>query len=227
MDVVIHLASAGVSPKQASWSELVQVNVVGNLQLLERAAEQGVRRFVIAGTSHEYGNAARRYDAIPPDAPLEPLSAYGASKAAAYHLARTFAIERKLELCYARIFSSYGQGQYINNFWPSLCNAALNGDDFPMTSGKQVSDFIPVSDVAAHLLDACSRSDISAGTPLVVNVGSGVPMSLIDFAQAEWKRLGAVGKLLPASIPERPNQIDRYVPDVRGLRRSSNSLINL
>ena len=84
VDAVVHLAAAGVSPKQARWSELVQVNVVGSLQLLEMAKEIGVRRFVVAGTSHEYGNAARRYEAIPPDSPLEPVNAYGASKAAGF-----------------------------------------------------------------------------------------------------------------------------------------------
>jgi UDP-glucose 4-epimerase len=218
VEAVLHLASAGVSPKPASWDELVQANVAGSLRLLERAAEAGVRRCVVAGTSHEYGNAARRYDAIPPDAPLEPLSPYGASKAAAFQLLRAFAIARGLELFYGRIFSSYGEGQFEGNFWPSLRRAALAGDDFPMTSGRQISDFIPVAAVAAHLLQACRRDDIGAGVPLVTNVGSGVATSLLAFAEAEWERLRATGRLLPASLPDRPDQIERYVPDLRRLR---------
>lgn len=224
IDAVIHLASAGVSPKKASWNDLVQVNVVGSQRLLHLASNAGVRRYVLAGTSHEYGNAARRYDAIPPDAPLEPLNAYGASKAASFQLSRTFAIDRQLELCYARIFSAYGEGQYEGNFWPSLCSAALSGCDFSMTSGKQISDFIPVKQVASYLLEACVRSDINAGIPLVVNIGSGVPTSLLAFAQAEWKRLGATGKLLPGIISDRSNQIERYVPDLTGLGTLPNSL---
>ena len=227
VDAVLHLASAGVSPKKASWRELIQSNIVGAHQLFELAADAGVRRYVVAGTSHEYGSAARRYDAIPPDAPLEPLNAYGASKAAAFQLIRSFAIERHLELCYARIFSAYGSGQYESNFWPSLCTAALKGDDFPMTSGKQISDFIPVTAVADHLLEACLRPDIMRGAPLVVNIGSGVASSLLTFAQEEWKRLGATGKLLPASLPERPNQIERCVPDLCGLRILSNFHVNI
>jgi UDP-glucose 4-epimerase len=217
VEAVLHLASAGVSPKKASWSELVQANVVGSLRLLELAAETGVRRCVVAGTSHEYGNAARRYYAIPPDAPLEPLSAYGASKAAAFQLLRSFSIEQGLELFYGRIFSAYGEGQFAGNFWPSMRRAALAGDDFAMTSGRQVSDFIPVSAVASHLLEACTRRDIRAGAPLVTNIGSGMATSLFAFAEAEWGRLGATGRLLPASLPDRPDQIERYVPDLRGL----------
>ena len=70
IDVVLHLASVGVSPKDASWTQLEQVNVAGSLRLMELALKVGVLRFVVAGSSHEYGNAARRYEVIPPDAPL-------------------------------------------------------------------------------------------------------------------------------------------------------------
>ncbi len=224
IEAVLHLASAGVSPKQVPWDELVQANVAGSLRLLELAAEAGVRRCVVAGSSHEYGNAARRYQAIPPDATLEPLSPYGASKAAAFQLLRAFAIARGLELVYGRIFSAYGEGQFEGNVWPSLRRAALAGEDFPMTSGRQVSDFIPVSDVAAHLLAACSRPDVAAGVPLVVNIGSGVATSLLAFAAAEWERLGATGRLRPGVLPDRPDQIERYVPDLAGLRLPASPL---
>jgi len=217
-EVVLHLASAGVSPKKVPWAELVQANVAGSLRLLELAAEAGVRRCVVTGTSHEYGNAARRFEAIPPAAPLEPLSAYGASKAAAFQLLRAFAIAQGLELFYGRIFSAYGEGQFAGNFWPSLRRAALAGEDFLMTSGRQVSDFVPVAAVAGHLLEACTRPDVSPGRPLVANIGSGVTTSLLAFAEAEWVRLGATGRLCPGVLPDRPDQIERYVPDLAGLR---------
>ncbi len=224
IEAVLHLASAGVSPKQVPWEELVQANVAGSLRLLERAAEAGVRRCVVAGSSHEYGNAARRYEAIPPDAPLEPLSPYGASKAAAFQLLRAIAIAEGLELFYGRIFSAYGEGQFEGNVWPSMRRAARSGDDFPMTSGRQISDFIPVADVAAHLLAACERPDVHPGVPLVVNIGSGAATSLLAFAAAEWSRLGATGRLRPGVLPDRPDQIERYVPDLAGLRLPASPL---
>ena len=225
IDAVIHLASAGVSPKFASWDELLQTNVAGSLRLLELAVEAGVPRCVVAGSSHEYGNAARRFETIPPDAPLEPLTPYGASKAAAFQLLRTFAIAQEQELVYCRIFSAYGEGQFAGNFWPSLRRAALTGGDFLMTSGRQVSDFIPVSEAAGHILAACARPDVAAGLPLVVNVGSGRSKSLLAFAQAEWNRLAATGQLRPGALPDRPDQIERYVPDLVGLRLPASPLL--
>jgi len=220
-DAVIHLATSGVSPKRVSWNELLEANVVGSLRVIEIGALAGVCRFVVAGSSHEYGQAASRFSPIPPYAPLEPVNPYGASKAAAFHLLRAFAIEQKLELFYGRIFSAYGEGQFVGNFWPSLKRAALGGEDFPMTSGRQICDFIPVAEAAAHLLQACSRADIAPGAPLVVNIGSGTATSLLAFAEAQWHSLKAKGELIPASLPDRSDQIERYVPDLQGLKIST------
>lgn len=225
VDVVVHLASAGVSPKKAAWGELIETNVIGSLRLAQTAAASGVKRCVVAGTSHEYGNAANRYSAIPPDAPLEPINPYGASKAAGFHLLRTLCIQENIELFYGRIFSAYGDGQFEGNFWPSLRRAAMTGQDFQMTSGRQISDFIPVGMVVDHLLEACGREDLRPGVPMVLNIGSGVATSLLTFAETEWSRLGATGRLLPGSLPDRADQIDRYVPDLRGLN-SPSSLLN-
>ncbi len=220
-DAVVHLASVGVSPRRVPWNVLVEANVVGSLRLFELAAAAGVRRCVVAGTCQEYGESARRYSAIPPDAPLEPINAYGASKVASFQLLRAFATEHELEFFYGRIFTAYGEGQFAGNFWPSLRRAALLGGDFPMTSGRQISDFVHASVVAAHLLEACSRQDIISGVPFVTNIGTGVGTSLQAFAEQEWRKMGAPGQLLLGSLPERTDQIDRYVPDLRGLLTAS------
>jgi UDP-glucose 4-epimerase len=217
VDIVIHVAAAGVSPREATWEELLEANVRGSLRLLKLASDAGIKRFLAAGSSHEYGTSAAHYEAIPPDAPLEPESAYGASKAAAFQLLNAFAKENQLELFYGRIFRAYGEGQYENNFWPSLRQAAIKGEDFHMTSGNQITDFITVETVAYHFLNACTRSDIEKGRPLVVNIGSGRSLRLLDFAVSEWKRLQAKGRLMPGYLPDRPKQLSRCVPDLQGL----------
>lgn len=210
--VVVHLASAGVSPKQVPWPELVQSNVVGSVHVVATAHAAAIRRIVVAGTCHEYGATAMGYDAIPADAALEPLNLYGASKAAAYQLVSAFARVHGLELFYGRIFSAYGEGQYEGNFWPSLRKAALNGEDFPMTSGRQIRDFMPVEAVATQLLEACCRADIKPGEPLVKNIGSGRPMTLLVFARQEWARLGSSGKIVPGAIADRHGEAPRMIP---------------
>ena len=197
-DVVIHLACAGVSPKLASWNELIQANVLGSAHLIAVAHGAGVNRFIAAGTCHEYGS--------------EPLSPYAASKAAAFQLISAYACQHQMCLYYGVIFSAYGDGQYIGNFWPSLRHAALAGDDFPMTNGEQVRDFIPVDLVANTLISAAINVDLTPGMPHVQNICTGSPSTLLEFAKKEWLRLKASGRILPGLIPIRPNELPNLAP---------------
>lgn len=213
IDVLVHLASVGVSPKVASWKDLYYWNVLVMLELLENAVSVGVKRVVLAGSYAEYGRSADNFDFIPVNAPLLPTSPYAASKASGFLAANAFAVERQIELCYLRIFSAYGEGQHINNFWPSLRAAAQNGRDFEMTLGEQVRDFIPVENVAQAFLDAIENRNIyMAGAPHVANIGSGLPTKMLDFAKKNWAEWGATGQIMAGAKPYRPNEPMRYVP---------------
>ena len=211
-EVLLHLASVGVSPRTASWQDLFYWNVDVMINLMVRAKKAGIRRVIMAGSFAEYGLSANHYDYLPVDAPLLPTSPYASSKAAGFIAAFTYAIENKIELCYLRIFSAFGEGQHEENFWPSLRTSALSGQDFPMTSGEQIRDYIPVEDVASVIVNAVNRNDILPGIPLVKNVGSGKPVTMRNFAEEWWSRFGANGKLLLGAKPYRPNEPMRYVP---------------
>lgn len=213
VDVLVHLASVGVSPKVASWQELVYWNIAVMLDLIEKAYLGGVKRIVLAGSFAEYGLSADRYDFIPTDAPLLPTSPYASSKAAGFIAAHAFALEKQLELCYLRIFSAYGEGQHINNFWPSLRAAAYGGRDFEMTPGGQIRDFIPVETVAKKILQSIEDKSIATNTkPFIANVGSGSPMTVLEFAEKCWSEWGATGQILAGAKQYRSNEPMRYVP---------------
>ncbi|MEO6276838.1 NAD-dependent epimerase/dehydratase family protein [Roseateles sp.] len=209
-DVLLHLASVGVSPQRATVSELVRWNVECTARLLESAAAAGIRRVILAGSFAEYGRSADRFENLPVDAPLEPTNAYAASKAASYMLAIALAAQYQLELCYLRIFSAFGDGQNQSNFFPSLKKAALAGEDFPMTTGEQVRDFVPVAEVAQAFLDAASSTTVLAGIPNVRNVASGFPVPLHKFAELWWRRLDARGRLLIGAVPYRASEPMRF-----------------
>jgi len=213
-DALIHLAAHGVVNGMNDWEACFRVNVTDSLALWLRAADAGVKRFVICGSCFEYGRSAERYDFIPVDAPLEPTGAYHASKAAATMAALGLAVDKNLELCVLRPFHVYGEGEAANRFWPSLRQAALSGEDFAMSSGLQVRDFVPVGQVAVEFLAAASETGLEAGRPVIRNLGSGYPQTLLSFAETWWMLLGATGKLRPGVLPTRRNDVVRYVPNI-------------
>ena len=214
---IIHLAAVGVSPQKASKIDLEFFNVYQSLRLIKLAYQSGVKRFIAAGTCLEYGKESDNWDFIPPNAKLKPLCPYSESKAKCFKLLRQFSIENNIEMFYGRIFSAYGEGQYEHNLWPSLISAANSGKDFKMTNAEEIRDFIHVDEVSKYLVNAIFRKDIKRGEPLVINVGSGYPIKLKDFAQNEWYKLKAEGKLVFGALKNRKYTIKRMVANIEGL----------
>jgi nucleoside-diphosphate-sugar epimerase len=213
-EALVHLAAHSANVPYDTLESCITQNVLAPLALFRAAIASGLKRFIVAGSCFEYGRCGERHGSIPPDAGLEPVSSYPASKAAASVAFHSLACEENLELLILRIFQVFGEGELETRFWPSLRKAALAGEDFPMSPGLQVRDFINVTDVAADFVRALDRDDLKPGNPVVENLGSGNPRSLIDFATQEWKKLKATGKLLPGAVPMRHNEVMRFVPEI-------------
>ncbi|MEI6491576.1 MAG: NAD-dependent epimerase/dehydratase family protein [Verrucomicrobiota bacterium] len=211
-DALVHLSSHTPNPPYDTYTNCLYWNVTAAVKMFELAAGVGLKSWIVAGSCFEYGKSGERYEEIPVDAPLEPTASYPASKAAASIALSALATEVKARLLIGRIFQVFGPGELETRFWPSLKKAALAGNDFPMTSGEQVRDFVPVEQVASYFVEALFRKDIKDGIPLIENIGSGHPQSLKDFAVSWWMNWHAKGKLQVGAVPKRPNEVMRYVP---------------
>ena len=214
IDAIIHFASAGVSPQKATWEELYYFNVHCTLKLLRAAAQAGVNKIIMAGSYMEYGLSANIHEYIPPTAALQPTTAYASSKAAAFELAHAFCLNSKISLTYNRIFNVFGEGQFIGNLWPSLQKAAKNNDDFYMTSGTQIRDFIEVNKVALAFLQDLNFKNKDIFLPRVKNICSGNGQSILEFAKFWWRNWNAKGRLLPGKLLDRKNEPIRFVGKV-------------
>lgn len=212
IDAVVHLAAAGVNTQEQNWEELFQANVSDSVKLWIQAARAGVQQFVICGSCFEYGRAAARYEFVPPDAPLEPTSAYGVSKAAASMAAIVLARQYQLQLIIARPFHVFGEGESEHRLWPALRRAALAGEDFDLSPGEQVRDFMPAEDVAVILLANCTSSDTKPGVARILHIGTGRPQTVRQFAESWWAKWNATGRLRFGTQPYRASEVMRYVP---------------
>ena len=213
-DSFVHLSAYGVSSNSDNWTSCFKFNLHQPFFLWRNAISANINRFLIVGSCFEYGQSGQRYEFIPVDAPLEPTASYPTSKATASIALKQLAMELQLKLSIHRIFQVYGEGESESRFWPSLRRAALAGEDFNMTEGEQVRDFIQVEAVAEKLLGALSWEALTRGNPRVVNVGTGVPRTLRQFAEHCWAAWGAKGKIKFGELPQRAGEVKRYVPEV-------------
>ncbi len=206
-DVLVHLAAHSVQHPYDSLINCLRWNLLAVLGLFEQARKAGINRFIVAGSFFEYGRSCERYDMIPTDAPLEPTNSYAASKAAASIALSQWAEEHQIRLEILRVFHVYGEGEPDTRFWPSLRRAALGGEDFPMTRGQQVRDFLEVGAVARTFLNRAESSEPDQTTVTVINLSSGRACSLREFAEYWWDFWGAQGKLLLGAISYREGEI--------------------
>lgn len=209
VNVFVHLASHTPNPPYDTLDRCLYWNAFASLQLARQAVEQGVKQFIVAGSCFEYGRSADRLGDLDVDSPLEPALSYPTSKAAASMAFMGLARELNLQLKLLRIFQVYGEGEPESRLWPSLMKAAFAGQDFPMSGGEQVRDFIPVGEVARQFVEALDFRGSVPGQPIVDHVATGQPQSLLSFAEQWWQQWGAKGKLIVGAVPYRHNEVMR------------------
>lgn len=209
-EVLVHLAAHTGNVPYDSLANCLRWNLIAVLELFEQARQAGIKRFIVAGSCFEYGRSGEHYSEIPSDAPLEPTNSYAASKAVASIALLQWAKEHKLSLEILRIFHVYGEGESESRFWPSLRKAALAGEDFPMTEGEQIRDFMAVEDVARTFLNRATMINWPSAAVQVFNLSSGEPISIRSFAQRCWEHWDANGKLLFGKMSYRSGEVMRY-----------------
>jgi CDP-paratose synthetase len=82
--------------------------------------------------------------------------------------------------------------------------AALRNEDFPMTSGIQMRDWIYISDVVTAFV-ALLATDLSPGT--TVELGSGKPVAVRDVIERLFRLVGGTGRPLPGKLEDRPGEV--------------------
>ena len=213
-DILVHLASYGVNDGSEDLDDYIYWNVLKTFDLCKQAYSSNIRKFIISGSGFEYGRSFERYEFIPSSAPLEPITNYAISKAMASILLNGWASNNNVYMNIMRFFMVYGNGESKNRLWPSMKRAALSGEDFKMTKGEQIRDFISVDDLVDIVIAALSLNGVMPGIPKINNIGSGRALSVHQFCSYWWKEWNAKGDLLMGSLPYRESEIMRFVPEI-------------
>lgn len=157
--------------------------LAASLELLRRFADNGGRRAVAAGTCFEYAFSAAP---LREDAPLAPATPYAHCKCHLRELAELFCVANGLSFAWGRIFFVYGPGESPARLGGKLLANFRAGQPVTIPAAPLARDYVYTRDVGgafAALLDG----EVAGA----VNVGSGAPVTLRDFALAFARPLGA------------------------------------
>jgi GDP-4-dehydro-6-deoxy-D-mannose reductase len=222
-DAVYHLAA--LSHIGESWDapgRVLRVNAEGTLHVLRACVEAGVGRVLVVGSADEYGAVHPEDLPLTEDAPLRPVTPYGASKVAAEFLALQAFLGEGLATVRARAFNHTGPRQPARFVVPGLARRIAAAEhegrtDVPVGSLEPVRDLTDVRDVARAY-----RLLVEHGTPGdVYNVCSGRGVSVRELAERLLARSDARLRLVPDPSLRRAVEVPRLVGDPSKLQAAT------
>lgn len=218
VDYVLNQAAWGSVPRSIEMPLVYERNnIMGTLNMMEAARQQGVKKFVYASSSSVYGD----HPVLPKKEGQEGnlLSPYALTKRVDEEFAKLYTKLYGLDTYGMRYFNVFGRRQdpdgayaaVIPKFIKMLMNdeaPTINGD------GMQSRDFTYIENVIEANLKACLASHEAAGN--VFNIAYGGREYLIDIYHSLTKALGK--DIEPKFGPDRAGDIKHSNADITKAR---------
>jgi UDP-glucose 4-epimerase len=206
VNAIIHFAGSIVVPESvADPLGYYLNNTVKSRALLESTVQIGVPHFIFSSTAAVYG--LPEANPVREDAPLRPISPYGASKMMTEMMLADVAFAHPLRYAALRYFNVAGAdpagrtGQSTpaaTHLIKVACQAALGqrpylevfGTDYPTRDGTCIRDYIHVADLVRAHADAL-RYLRGGGESVVLNCGYGRGYTVLEVIETV-KRVSGV-----------------------------------
>ncbi len=216
-DVVFHQAALPSVPRSIQDPLTSNAtNVVGTLNVLLAARDEGVRRVVCASSSSVYGSNPTLPKSE--DLPALPISPYATAKLATEGYCRSFGIGYGLQTVALRYFNVFGARQDPTSQYaaviPNFITALLDGG--PLTiygDGEQSRDFTHVDNVVLANVLAIDAPDVSGA---VLNVACGVRVTLNELVAELRELIG--GDAAVSYEPARASDVKHSLADLTRAR---------
>jgi UDP-glucose 4-epimerase len=212
-DLVFHQAAIRITQCAEEPRLALEVLVDGTYEIVEAAADAGVRKVVAASSASVYG-LAEQFPTGERHHPYANDTLYGAAKTFNEGLLRSFHATHGLDYVALRYFNVYGPRMDIHGLYTEVLirwmeRIAAGEPPLILGDGLQTMDFVFTEDIARANVLAAS-ADV---TDEVFNIGSGKETSLIELAEA---LLRAMGSSMPLDFgpPRGVNAVTRRLADV-------------
>lgn len=213
IDLVFHQAAIRITQCAEEPRLALSVLVDGTYEVVEAAADAGVRKVVAASSASVYG-LAEQFPTTERHHPYANDTLYGAAKTFNEGLLRSFHAMCGLDYVALRYFNVYGPRMDIYGLYTEVLirwmeRIETGQPPLILGDGTHTMDFVFTEDIARANLLAAS-ADV---TDEVFNIGSGTETSLTELAHA---LLRAMGSDLPLEFgpPRGVNSVTRRLADV-------------
>lgn len=195
-----------------------ECNVLGTLNILELARKFDVETMIHLSSSEVYGSAL--YVPIDEKHPLNAPHPYGASKIAADRLCFAYHKTYGMDIRIVRCFNIYGPRQKDSGYGGAISifvrRVLENLPPIIYGSGEQTRDYLYVRD-AIEGVDSILKAKHQLSNE-VINLGTGVEISILNLAKMIISLLGKENELEPVYVAARPGEVQRLCADITKAR---------
>lgn len=212
IDVAYHMISSTVpgSEKEKRIADDLTENVFPTIEFINLAVKANVKRIVFFSSSSVYGVQEKL--PISENAETTPISTHGIQKLILEKYFKFFEFTDAIEVKIVRLANPYGPGQNLNGkqgFIAIAIGALLNNSTLQIRdNGLTIRDYIYIEDV----LDALEKIGFDKSVPSLLNIGSGIPYSLLEVLNIIEKFSGKTIK--KQFISDRKSDIPKSILDV-------------
>lgn len=202
VDTVFHLGALIAIPySYVNPREVIDVNIMGTLNVLMAARDFGTRRVVHTSTSEVYGTA--QYVPIDEKHPLQGQSPYSASKIGADRIAESFYRSFETPVVTLRPFNTFGPGQSMRAVIPTIIVQALTRDEVKLGSLEPSRDFTFAKDTANGFVKVAEAEGVLGEE---INLGNDNTIRIGELAEKIFKLVGKTPKIVADPQRVRPDK---------------------
>jgi NAD dependent epimerase/dehydratase len=202
VDTIFHLGALIAIPySYVHPREVVDVNIMGTMNVLMAARDFGVRRVVHTSTSEVYGTA--QYVPIDEAHPLQGQSPYSASKIGADKIAESFYRSFEVPVVTLRPFNTYGPRQSTRAVIPTIITQALTRAEVKLGSLDPSRDFTFVADTVEGFLRVAEADNVLGQE---INLGNDNTIRIGDLVNKIFEIIGKTPNVVTDSKRIRPGK---------------------
>ena len=199
IDSLVHLAAqAGVRYSIENPRAYLESNILGFQKVIEFVLRKNVDRFLYASSSSVYGkNSKQPFSESEPC--NSPESYYAATKRANELMAHSYNKTQGLKSIGLRFFTVYGPWGRPDMAPMLFAHAAFKKNTIEVFNyGKQKRDFTYVDDIIEGIYTLVIKDDYESDY-LLMNIGNGSPVGLLDFISTIEKYSCPIDKKMVAA----------------------------
>jgi nucleoside-diphosphate-sugar epimerase len=185
-------------------------NIGRALKLAQAATDAKVQNFITFGSQAEVGPIE---STITEESPLNPTTEYGKAKKLLLKNLQEIFTNSKTRFIWGRIFSTYGPMDSANWLIPQMITTLSKKEEFPMTKGEQVWNYLHAFDLSNALIKILDTETVSG----IINIANPNTVIIADLANFVANELGTTNLVKLGRIEYREDQVMHLTADVEKL----------